>query len=106
VRDRRRAARRRAYRLARSLRVRTGQATQQVAAYTSELADLAEQAAADAARVARNARRRLARAGHPTSGRLARLVGDLEAPIQRTGLVIDQTRTRLPARPLQARPGW
>ena len=80
--------------LARSLRARAGQATQQVAAHTSELANLAEQAAVDAARIARNARRRLARAGH-TSGRLARLVGDLETTIGRTGQVIDQTRTRL-----------
>jgi transposase, IS5 family len=95
ARDRRRAARRRAHRLARSLRARTGEAKQQVAAHTSELADLAEQAAADAARIARNARRRLTGAGHTTSGRLTRLVGDLETTIQRTGLVIDQTRTRL-----------
>jgi transposase, IS5 family len=95
ARDRRRAARRRAHRLARSLRARTGQAKQQVAAHTSELADLAERAAADAARIARNARRQLTRAGHTTSGRLARLVGDLETTIQRTGQVIDQTRTRL-----------
>jgi IS5 family transposase len=95
ARDRRRAARRRAHRLARSLRTRTGQAKQQVAAHTSELADLAEQAAADAARIARNARRSLARAGHTTSGRLSWLVGDLETTIQRTGLVIGQTRTRL-----------
>jgi transposase, IS5 family len=95
ARDRRRAARRRAHRLARSLRARTGEAKQQVAAHTSDLVNLAEQAAADAARVARNARRRLARAGQATSGRLARLVGDLETTSQRTGLVIGQTRTRL-----------
>src|ERR671910_1540600 len=48
VRDRRRAARRRAHQLARSLRARTGQAKQQVAERTAELAALAEQAAADA----------------------------------------------------------
>jgi hypothetical protein len=66
---------------------------------------LAEQAAADAARVAHNARRRLTRVGHTTSGRLARLVGDLETTIQRTSLVIDQTRTRLAGQALQARPG-
>jgi IS5 family transposase len=95
ARDRRRAARRHAHRLARSLRARSGQAKQQVAAHTSQLANLAERAAADAARIAHNARRRLARAGHTTSGRLARLVGDLETTIQRTGQVIDQTRIRL-----------
>jgi transposase, IS5 family len=106
ARDRRRAARRRAHRLARSLRARTGQAKQQVAAHTSGLANLAEQAAADAARIARNARRRLARAGHTTSGRLARLVGDLETTIHRTGQVIDQTRTRLAGQTLMGRPDW
>jgi IS5 family transposase len=95
ARDRRRAARRRAHRLARSLRARTGQAKQQVAAHTTELADLAEQAAADAAQVARNARRQLSRAGSTASGRLSRLVADLETTIQRTERIIGQTRTRL-----------
>jgi IS5 family transposase len=95
ARDRRRAARRRAHRLARSLRARTGQAKQLVAAHTAELADLAERAAADAARVARNARRQLARAGSGASGRLSRLVADLETTIQRTEQIIGQTRTRL-----------
>src|SRR6266545_4860149 len=50
VRDRRRAARRRAHQLARSLRARTGEAKQQIAERTAELAGLAEQAAADAVR--------------------------------------------------------
>jgi IS5 family transposase len=95
ARDRRRATRRRAHRLARSLRARTGQAKQQVAERTGELATLAEQATADAARVARNARRQLARAGHGTSGKLSRLVADLETTIQRTDQIIGQTRTRL-----------
>lgn len=95
VRDRRRAARRRAHQLARSLRARTGQAKQQVAERTAELAGLAEQAAADAARVARNARRQLNRAGSHASGKLTRLVEDLETTIGRTGQVIGQARTRL-----------
>jgi transposase, IS5 family len=95
VRDRRRAARRRAHQLARSLRARTGQAKQQVAERTAELAGLAEQAAADAARVARNARRQLNRAGSQASGKLTRLVEDLETIIGRTQQVIGQARTRL-----------
>jgi transposase, IS5 family len=95
ARDRRRATRRRAHQLARSLRARTGQAKQQVAERTGELATLAEQATADAARVARNARRRLARAGHAASGKLSRLVADLETTIGRTDQIIGQTRTRL-----------
>lgn len=95
ARDRRRATRRRALKLARSLRARTGQAKQQVAERTGELATLAEQATADAARVARNARRQLAHAGHAASGKLSRLVADLETTIQRTDQIIGQTRTRL-----------
>jgi transposase, IS5 family len=95
TRDRRRAARRRAHQLARSLRARTGQAKQQLAERTAELAGLAEQAAADAARVARNARRQLDRAGSQASGKLTRLVEDLEITIGRTQQVIGQARTRL-----------
>jgi transposase, IS5 family len=95
VRNRRRAARRRAHQLARSLRARTGQANQQVAERTAELAGLAEQAATDAARVARNARRQLDRAGGQASGKLTRLVDDLETTIGRTQQVIGQARTRL-----------
>jgi IS5 family transposase len=95
VRDRRRAARRRAHQLARTLRGRTEQAKQAVLRTTGELADLAERAMADAARVARNARRGLGRAGDQASGELARLVDDLETAIGRTGQVIGQTRTRL-----------
>jgi transposase, IS5 family len=95
VRDRRRAAHRRAHQLARSLRARTDQAKQQVAERTAELATLAEQASADAVRVAGNARGALARAGGQTAGKLARLVDDLQTTIERTGQVIGQTRTRL-----------
>jgi transposase, IS5 family len=95
VRDRRRAAHRRAHQLARSLRARTNQAKRQVAERTAELAILAERASADAARVAHNARRALARAGDQASGKLARLLVDLETTIGRTGQVIGQTRTRL-----------
>jgi IS5 family transposase len=52
-------------------------------------------AAADAARVARNARRQLGRAGNAASGKLRRLVSDLETTIGRTEQIIGQTRTRL-----------
>jgi transposase, IS5 family len=95
VRDRRRAARRRAHQLAKTLRGRTEQAKEAVLRTTGELADLAEQAAGDAARVARNARRHLARAGEQASGQLTRLVEELETIIGRTSQVIGQTRLRL-----------
>jgi transposase, IS5 family len=95
VRDRRRAARRRAHQLAKTLRARTDQAKQQVAEGTAELAGLATQAAADAAWVARNARRQVARADSSATGKLARLVSELETTIGRTSQLIDQARTRL-----------
>ena len=95
TRDRRRAARRRAHQLARSLRARTDQARQLVAERTTELAGLAEQAVADAGRVARNTRRGLTRSGSQAAGKLTRLVADLETTIAPTGQVINQTRTRL-----------
>jgi IS5 family transposase len=95
TRDRRRAAHRRAHQLARSLRARTDQARRLVAERTTELAALAEQAVADAGRVARNTRRGLTRSGSQASGKLTKLVADLETTIQRTGQVINQTRTRL-----------
>jgi transposase, IS5 family len=95
VRDRRRSARRRAHQLARTLRARSEQARQAVLRITGELADLAVVAVGDAARVTGNARRHLARAGEQASGKLARLVAELETTIARTGQLIGQTRTRL-----------
>jgi IS5 family transposase len=95
VRDQRRAARRRAHQLAKTLPGRTEQAKQAVLRITGELADLAEQAAGDAARVARNARRHLARAGEQASGQLTRLVEELDTIVDRTRQVIGQTHLRL-----------
>jgi IS5 family transposase len=106
VRDRRRSARRRAHQLARTLRGRSEQAKQLVLRTTGELADLAVLALGDAVRVARNARRYLARAGQQPTGKLARLVTDLETTIQRTGQVIGQTRTRLAGQTPTAPPAW
>jgi IS5 family transposase len=95
VRDRRRSARRRAHQIARTLRGRSEQAKQLVLRTTGELADLAVMAVGDAIRVARNARRHLARTHKRPTGKLVRLVADLETTIQRTGQVIGQTRIRL-----------
>jgi transposase, IS5 family len=105
TRDRRRAVRRRAHQLAKSLRCRTDQAKTAVARRTGELADLAEAATADAVRVARNTRRALARAGTGGSGRLRRLVADLETTIGRTARIVDQTRTRLAGQTPRGPPG-
>jgi transposase, IS5 family len=95
TRDRRRAARRRAHQIAKTLRGRSEQAKQMVLRVTGELATLAEQVAGDAARVARNTRRHLARTSDQACKRLARLLDDLDTSITRTTKVIGQTRTRL-----------
>jgi transposase, IS5 family len=95
VRDRRRSAHRRAHQLARTLRGRSEQAKQLVLRITGELAELAVLAVGDATRVACNARRHLARTGDHVSGKLVRLVEELETTIGRTGQVIGQARTRL-----------
>jgi IS5 family transposase len=104
VRDRRRSARRRAHQIAKTLRGRTEQAKQAkqtVLRITGELAMLAEQAVGDAARVARNARRRMVGmvcADGQATGKLARLLDDLDTTIACTIKVvsqISQTRTRL-----------
>jgi IS5 family transposase len=57
VRDRRRAARRRAHHVARAMRSRTGQAKQVVFEVTEQVAGLAEAQLADARRIMTNARR-------------------------------------------------
>jgi len=95
ARDRRRAARRRAHQLAKTLRCRSEQAKDAVLRTIGELSCLAEQAITDAARVARNARRALARADTSASGRLGRLVSDLDTTIQRTTRIVAQARMRL-----------
>jgi transposase, IS5 family len=95
VRDRRRAAGRRARSIAAHLKMRNDDARLAVRRITAELADLAELAAGDAAAVVVNARRKLMREGMAPSCRLACLVADLETLLGRTTRVVAQTRTRL-----------
>jgi transposase, IS5 family len=95
VRDRRRAAGRRARSISAHLKLRNDDAKVRVLAITGELTDLAESSAAEAARVAANARRHLARRGAGARGRLRSAVAELEVVLGRTAQVIDQTRTRL-----------
>jgi IS5 family transposase len=95
VRDRRRAAGRRARAISAHLKLRNDEAKARVLALTGELAELAEATAADAGRVLVNARRCLARQGSAASGRLASAVAELEVILGRTGQVIGQTRSRL-----------
>jgi transposase, IS5 family len=98
-RDRRRAAGRRARSIASKLRLRGAEQREQAQAtvrrITGELADLAEAAMRDADVVVRNARRALRRATGQTKGRLHRALDELTTTLQRTGQVVDQTRTRL-----------
>jgi IS5 family transposase len=95
VRDRRRAAGRRARQIAAKLKLRNDDAKAAVRRITGELADLAEVAAVDAERALRNARRSLRRAGDTASGQLIALVDELEVTIARARQVAAQTRVRL-----------
>jgi len=95
VRDRRRAAGRRARSISAHLKLRNDEAKTRVLAITGELADLAETTAAEASRVLVNARRHLARSEATASGRLIAAVAELDTILARTGRVVSQTRTRL-----------
>jgi IS5 family transposase len=95
VRDRRRAAGRRARSISAHLKLRNDEAKTGVLRITAELADLAEATVADAAQVLANARRCLYRTGGAASGRLIAAVAELDTVLGRATRVVDQTRTRL-----------
>jgi IS5 family transposase len=115
VRDRSRAAGRRAHAIAAKLRSRAAQAQDHkqavVARVTGELAGLAERAATEARRLLANARRALRRAGVKAAalaaagrrdaaagrlrGRLRRAVNDLAALLEVTRTIAAQARQRL-----------
>jgi len=99
VRDRRRAAGRRARSIAAHLKLRNDEAKAAVKAITAELADLAEIATSEATAVVANARRKIARDGLKPGCRLGALVADLETLLGRTAQVVDQTRRRLSGTP-------
>ncbi len=95
VRDRRRAAGRRARSISAHLKLRNDEAKARVLTITGELADLAELTSTEAQKVLVNARRCLARQGADASGRLRSAVAELEIILGRTGQVVGQTRSRL-----------
>jgi transposase, IS5 family len=115
VRDRSRAAGKRAHAIAAKLRSRAAQAAEDkqaaVARATGELADLAERAAAEARRLLASARRALRRADAKAAalaaagrkdaaagrrrGRLRRAVSDLAQLLEVTARIAAQTRQRL-----------
>ena len=95
VRDRRRAAGRRARSISAHLKLRNDEAKVRVFAITGEMTDLAEASVTEATRVLVNARRHLARSGTAAAGRLTSAVAELEVVLGRTTRVIGQTRTRL-----------
>jgi IS5 family transposase len=95
VRDRRRAAGRRARAISSKLKLRGQEGKDAVKRITGELAELAATAAEEATAVVRNARRALRRGGENVSGRLAAAVEDLETTLARTARIVAQTRTRL-----------
>jgi transposase, IS5 family len=97
--DRRRAAARRVREIAAKLRSRSKlgreETTAAICRVTGELADLAGKAAAQAAAVLRNGRRAVPRAPGRMRGRLRRALDELAVTIERTGVIISQTRIRL-----------
>jgi IS5 family transposase len=95
VRDRRRAAGRRARSISAHLKMRSDEAKASVLAITGELAELTEASVAEATRVLANARRHLHRQGTAAPGRLAAAVAELDTILGRATRVVDQTRTRL-----------
>jgi transposase, IS5 family len=95
VRDRRRAARRRAHQVARAMPSRTDQAKQVVFEVTGQVARLAEAQLADARRVVTNARRTLARSCPQRAGRLRAVLEELHTTIQRSQRLLEQAHTRL-----------
>jgi transposase, IS5 family len=102
VRDRRRAARRRAHSIGAHLRLRTEEAKGAVLAVTGELADLTEASIAEAAAVLANARRYARRQGAAANGRLAAAIGELDTILGRSGRIVAQTRTRLAGQPVDS----
>ena len=95
VRDRRRAAGRRARSISAHLKLRNDEAKTRVLQITGELADLAEDTATEAGKVLVNARRTIARQGGQACGRLVAAAAELEIILGRTGKIIVQTRSRL-----------
>ncbi len=93
VRNRSRAAGRRARSIAANLKRRTGAAKEAVARITAELADLAAMAVSEARRALVNARRSMARRGG--TPRLRRAIDDLDVLLSRTTRIETQTRLRL-----------
>lgn len=93
VRDRSRAAGRRARSIAANLKRRSGEAKEAVLQITGELADLAATAVSEATRVLVNARRTVREQGG--TGRLRRLIDDLDVLLVRTSQIEAQTRLRL-----------
>ena len=98
--DRRRAAARRVREIAGKLRSRSKlgreETTRAIRRVTGELAGLAQTAAAQAAVVLRNGRRALPRAiGGRVRGRLRRALDELAVTIERTTMIVAQTRSRL-----------
>src|SRR5215472_12831822 len=99
VRDRRRAAGRRARSIASKLRMRGQQQRDQAQAavrrITGELADIAEATVRSAGAVLRNARRALRTATGVRRGRLAQAIDHLDTVVGGTQQLVGQTRSRL-----------
>jgi IS5 family transposase len=96
IRDRRRAARRRARAISARLKRRTDEAKAAVQRTIGALADLAERTVAEATAVLANNTRRTPRRHRDTASRRPRALADqMATPLARATTVVEQTRTRL-----------
>jgi transposase, IS5 family len=95
IRDRRRAARRRARAISARLKRRTDEAKAAVQRTIGALADLAERTVAEATAVLANTRRTLRRHRDTASRRLRALADQMATLLARATTVVEQTRTRL-----------
>ena len=95
MRDRRRAAGRRARSISAHLKLRNDEAKAAVARITAELADLAESSLKEAGSVLTNATRAAARSGTEASGKAFRALVDLETAMARGTKVLAQAHERL-----------
>ena len=105
VRDRRRAAGRRARSISAHLKLRNDEAKARVLAITGELAELTETTVAEARGVLVNARRHLHRQG-AAAGRLVAAVAELDTNLDRAAGSSPRPAPACPVSPRHRRPGW
>ena len=102
VRDRRRAARRRAHSIGAHLKAAHRAGQRRRAGGHRRAGRPGEASITEAAAVLANARRYASRQGAAAGGRLAAAIGELDTVLDRAGRVVAQTRTRLAGQPVDS----